>query len=118
MFKLANLKKIKNYLPLILFFCFAMYLSAHAITNPYPNLPAKWKLLMDEYRMVLAYIAGFGALTSILVFIIHFIELGSLPAHPIKRREKLMSMLVSGVCTALLGGMTLILTLFYAIIFM
>lgn len=77
-----------------------------------------WDALMEEYRVILAYIAGFGALTSILTFIIHFIRLGAVGDNPQERRKVVYGMLISAICTALLGGITLILTLLYSIVFL
>lgn len=82
-----------------------------------PTFDEAWEAFMSEYRIILAGIAGLGALTSVLVFIVHFVKLGTMPSHPIQRREALTNMVISGVCTALLGGITLVLTLFYHIIF-
>lgn len=77
-----------------------------------------WGVLLEEYRIILAYIAGFGALTSILTFIIHFIRLGAVGDNPQERRKVVHGMLISAICTALLGGITLILTLLYSIVFL
>ena len=77
----------------------------------------KWEALMKEYRVILAGIAGFGALTSILVFIFHMIQLGSSQAHPIQRHFIIRNLLISAICTAGLGGLSLFLSLFYSVIF-
>lgn len=82
-----------------------------------PTTDEAWKAFMDEYRVILAAIAGIGALTSVLVFIFHFIKLGTMPSHPIQRREVMNNMLISAITTALLGGISLVLTLFYYIVF-
>lgn len=87
-------------------------------SGKYPKLPQAWKELIDEYRVILAGIAGVGALTSVLVFIIHMINLASPTANPKHRRKCLNGIIISGICTALLGGITIILTLFYTIIFL
>ncbi|BBW98935.1 hypothetical protein GsuE55_37680 (plasmid) [Geobacillus subterraneus] len=73
---------------------------------------------MAEYRIVLAYIAGFGALTSVLTFILHFIRLGAVADNPQERQKVIRGMLISAICTALLGGATLLLTLLYSIVFL
>jgi len=78
-----------------------------------PTFDEAWKSLMKEYRVIIASISGIGALTSVLVFIFHFVKLGSMPSHPIQRREVLNNMLISAVTTALLGGITLVMTIFY-----
>lgn len=76
-----------------------------------------WESFMSEYRVILAGIAGVGAVTSIMVFIFHFIKLGTMPSHPIQRRQAISNMVISAICTALLGGISTILTIFYATIF-
>lgn len=76
-----------------------------------------WESFMKEYRVILAGIAGVGAVTSVMVFIFHFIKLGTMPAHPIQRRQAISNMMISAICTALLGGISAILTIFYATIF-
>lgn len=83
----------------------------------YPALPDAWKELMNEYRFILAGISGIGALTSILIFIAHMIQLGG-TGNPQRRSNCIRNILISAICTALLGGMTLITTLFYSIIFL
>jgi hypothetical protein len=82
------------------------------------TLESAFSDFLAEWRVALAGVSGFGALTSILVFIWHFIVMAHVPAHPKARREALLNMVWSGVCTALLGSLTLILTLFYSIIFL
>lgn len=76
-----------------------------------------WEAFMSEWRLILAGISGFGALTSLLVFIIHFIKLASLPSHPIQRQEIFDKMLISAITTALLGGISLVLVLYFGIFF-
>lgn len=71
----------------------------------------------DEYRIVIGYVTAFGTLTSLLIFIFHMINLANLSSHPIKRRQAMMNIVISLICTALLGGLTTISFLFYSIIF-
>ena len=80
------------------------------------KLVSAWKGFLDEYRIILAGISGIGALTAVLVFIFHMVQLGTMPSHPIKRRQVLGGLVTSGIATALLGGITTVLTLFYSII--
>lgn len=71
-----------------------------------------WSELVAEYRVIVAGITGFGAVTSVLIFIYHFIKLGAVADNPWERREVMKNILISGICTALLGGISLILVLF------
>ncbi|ADO59519.1 hypothetical protein [Paenibacillus polymyxa] len=74
-----------------------------------------WNAFILEYRIIMAWIAGMGALTSVLIFIFHMVQLGNLSSHPIKRREAMMNLMISMICTALLGGLGVITGLFYQI---
>lgn len=112
---LEKTKKLKKYVPLILFFIFVLSINAHA--GGKITLPQAWKEFMDEYRMMLAYFSGFGVLTSILVGIILMLKLATMPNHPIQRRNCIAGIITSFICMSLLGGISLILTLFYTIIF-
>lgn len=82
------------------------------------RLPNAWQELMSEYRVILAGISGLGLLTAILTFIINMVKLGYAPNHQKVRREFMMNIIASLVTTALLGATTLILTIFYSVIFL
>lgn len=117
------IKKIKTehiitFALITLFIYFVSFETVLASGFANPKFPKAWKELIDEYRVILAGFSGIGALTSILVFVIHMIQLATMPTHPIKRRECIDGIMWSGICTMLLGGMTLVLTLFYSIIFL
>lgn len=77
-----------------------------------------WNAFFAEWRIILAAFSGIGALTSILVFIVHMIKLGAMPEHPIQRGQVLNGLLISAITTAMLGGITLVLTLMYEIVFL
>lgn len=73
-----------------------------------------WTELMKEWNSIVTGVAGFGALTSLLVFIIHMINLASLGnSHPIARKKVLNDILISGITTALLGATGLIFWIVY-----
>lgn len=82
------------------------------------RLPNAWQAIIDEYRVILAGISGMGLLTAILVFIINMVKLGNAPNHPKQRREFMLNIVACLVTTALLGATTLILTIFYSVIFL
>lgn len=111
--KMQNMKK-----PFIIVIILCSMLIPHIAFADDGAFKKAWDALMEEYRVILAYIAGFGALTSILTFIIHFIRLGSVGDNPQERRKVVHGMLISAICTALLGGITLVLTLLYSIVFL
>lgn len=92
--------------------------STEAFASNGEKLINAWNAFILEYRIVLAYFTGIGALTSVLIFIYHMVQLANLSAHPIKRRESMMNILVSLICTSLLGGLGIITGLFYQILLM
>lgn len=105
--------KIKRLVALV--FVFILMLSMVGWANPYDKVPEAWKELLGEYRILLAGISGLGVLTSILVFIIHAMQLASNSDNPAKRSYCIRGIAISGIVTALLGGLTLVLTIFYGI---
>jgi hypothetical protein len=75
------------------------------------------KVFLDEYRGILAVLTGFGVLTSLLAFILNFIRLGAVAEKPVLRRKIAFNLLTDGILLTILGSFTLILTIFYSIIF-
>lgn len=82
------------------------------------SIKEAWESFFDEYRVIMGYITAFGTLTSILVFIFHMIQLANLSTHPIKRRQAMGNIMISLICTALLGSLTVINLLLYEIVFL
>ena len=81
------------------------------------NLNIAIKSFIDEYKTVLVVLMGFAILTSLLAFIVNFLRLGMVAERPVLRRKIVANLLTNGILLALLGGFTLILTIFYSIIF-
>lgn len=112
-------KNKKNFLKInkisVITFIFSIMMTTTSWASPYSKIPAAWKELFSEYRILLAGIAGLGALTSILVFIIHAMQLASNADNPTKRSYCIRGIAISGIVTALLGGISLVLTIFYGI---
>ena len=69
--------------------------------------------LWDNIRIIISFITGFGTLSSFIIFMVIFMRISALPAHPTQRRKAMEDIVTSGVSTILLGGLTLILTVFY-----
>lgn len=61
-----------------------------------------------EIKYVFSGISGIALLSSIVIFIIHFIKLALNSQNPHLRSECLKNILVSGICTALLGAVNVI----------
>lgn len=92
-------------------------IGASAYDRDMSKLKTAFTAFFDEYRMIIGYITAIGLLTSILVFIYHMIQLANMASHPVLRRKTMTNIMISLICTALLGGMTVINFLFYEIIF-
>ncbi|PLS19711.1 hypothetical protein CVD28_04675 [Bacillus sp. M6-12] len=87
---------------------------AFASDNKQKDFITAWKALMNEYSVIVAGVAGLGALTSMLVFMVHMFQLASIgSAHPTIRRKIINDIMISAVCTALLGGVGLIYVIVY-----
>ena len=64
-----------------------------------------------ELKFIFSGLLAIGLLSSIVIFIIHFVKLATSPSHPIQRRAAMSNLLKSGICTMLLGAINLIVTL-------
>ena len=65
---------------------------------------------MDKFQ---AFFTGFGLLTSIAIFRYHFCRLSATASNPQQRAEVLRNLLITGVCTSLLGAVPLIVILLF-----
>lgn len=86
------------------------------ISNADKNLNTAIKNFVDEYRELLVVLMAFGILTSLLAFIVNFVRLGAVAERPLLRKKIVANLLTDGILLALLGGFTLVLTIFYSII--
>lgn len=75
----------------------------------------KFKAFFQEYKSILVGVMGFSLLTSIGIFIYHFCRLSATASNPQKRAEVINNLLVTGLCTALLGAVPLIVLLLFNI---
>jgi hypothetical protein len=69
----------------------------------------------DEIKVIANILIGFSAVTSVLIFIIHFLRLGGLHSRPHKRKEVIKDLMVSGMCTAAIGGFGLLFRIYLSI---
>ena len=93
--------------------------SSNNITNGLYNSGKKDKLLnkiLTEYRGIIVFISGIAMLSMIMFFIFNFIELGNSKGNPQARQKAISGLIVSGIATAGLGAVTLIVQLFYNMI--
>lgn len=106
---------VKVGLPIFIFMLLLQTEIAHASSKP--TMEEAWGAFLNEYRIIIASIAGVGALTSILTFIFHFIKLGTVSSNPIERSKVFNNMLITAITTALLGAISVILAIFYNTVF-
>lgn len=69
----------------------------------------------EHAQYVYSFLMAFGALTSLLMFIIIFVRITWLPEHAYQKRKAMEDMVISGTATILLGGSWLIISLFYSV---
>ena len=72
--------------------------------------------ILKEYRGIIVFISGIAMLSMIMFFILNFIELGNSRGNPQARQKAINGLIISGVATAGLGSVTLIVQLFYNMI--
>ena len=68
----------------------------------------KFNQFLEEYNILLSGVWGFFMTSSVLIFIVHFIKLGRFSGQPVMRQKIMNDLLVTGVCTALLGSFGLV----------
>lgn len=72
-----------------------------------------WVTLLTKYRGFIAGIAGVGAVTMIVLFIVQFMKLGASAGNPQARSQALVGVLWTGIAAAGLGAVTLIVGFFF-----
>ena len=63
-----------------------------------------WTNLIKKYRNFIVGIAGIGAVSMVLFFIMNFLKLGASSGNPSERSKILVGLIWSGVAAAGLGG--------------
>lgn len=72
-----------------------------------------WESFFKRYKKIIMGVSGFATLTMILIFIYCFIKLGVSSGNEKARREAQIGILWSGIASACLGSVTLIVAFFY-----
>ena len=72
--------------------------------------------VITKYKDVILFVSGILAATSVVIFIVYFLKLGTISSNPRDRKEALTGLLISGVSAALMGSVTLIVGLFYGLL--
>ena len=69
--------------------------------------------VLTEYRGVVMFISGIGTISMILFFILNFINLGKSQGNPQERQKAISGLIISGIASAGLGSVTMIVALFF-----
>lgn len=72
-----------------------------------------WSTLIGKYKNFIVGIAGVGAITMVVLFIIQFLKLGASAGNPQERSRALTGVLWTGIAAAGLGAVALITGIFY-----
>lgn len=72
-----------------------------------------WIAFINKYKAFITGIAGIGAVTMVVLFIIQFMKLGASAGNPQARSQALVGVLWTGIAAAGLGAVTLIVGFFY-----
>lgn len=72
--------------------------------------------ILKEYRGIIVFISGIAMLSMIMFFILNFIELGNSKGNPQARQKAINGLIITGLATAGLGAVNLIVQLFYNMI--
>ena len=70
-------------------------------------------LAINKYRGAITFVSGMGAIAMIMFFILNFIKLGGSQGNPQERRKAVTGLIVSGIATACLGSVGLVVGLFF-----
>lgn len=69
--------------------------------------------VLSEYRGVVMFISGIGTISMILFFILNFINLGKSQGNPQERQKAISGLIISGIASAGLGSVTMIVAIFF-----
>lgn len=72
-----------------------------------------WNDFIAKYKNFITGIAGIGAVTMVVLFIVQFMKLGASAGNPQARSQALVGVLWTGIAAAGLGAVTLIVGFFY-----
>ena len=106
-------KKITAAMATLLIAIQCVHLKLYAATAGIPTyvkgeVIQKFQDFIAEYNILLSGVWAFFMTSSVLIFIIHFIKLGQWSNYPMVRQKIMSDLVVTGVCTALLGSFGLV----------
>lgn len=75
-----------------------------------------WNLIYTKYRMFIMGVAGLGAITCVLGFILTFMKMGATAHSPAERSKSITMLLFTGAGAAGLGGVLVIFGFFWNLV--
>ena len=72
--------------------------------------------VLSEYKGIVTFITGIALVSMIMFFVLNLINLGNSKGNPQERQKAITGLIVSGVATAGLGAVNIIVALFYNMI--
>lgn len=72
-----------------------------------------WNAFISKYKNFIVGVSGIGAVTMLGIFIFMFLKLGASAGNPSARSQALAGILWSGIATAGLGSVAIIVGFFY-----
>ena len=79
------------------------------------SMEGAWNHFIRQYKNFITGLSGIGALTMLLFFIINFSKLGTHASNPNERQRIIGTLIFTGVSTACLGALSLIVGIFYGV---
>jgi hypothetical protein len=74
---------------------------------------AAWNVIFEKYRGIIIGVSGIATLTMLAAFIFNFTKLGATSGNEKERRSTITAILFTGIATALLGSVTIVMGFFY-----
>jgi hypothetical protein len=72
-----------------------------------------WNKIFGKYRGIINGVSGIATLTMLAAFIFNFTKLGTTSGNDKERRSTITAILFTGIATALLGSVTIVMGFFY-----
>ena len=69
--------------------------------------------IINRYKVIITFFSAIAAITMAGIFIWTFMKLGATSGNPMERQKCITGLIISGIATALLGSISLVVGLFY-----
>lgn len=83
------------------------------VTGINSNNALSWNAIFEKYKNIIVFASGVGCLSCLLAFILMFLKLGASASNPKERKEAAKGVIYTGIGTAALGCVTIIMGFFY-----